>query len=58
MKLSKEQSSNASDHKRYAAIYARISTEDQGTSVSVPTLIEVCQKLASDHAEAGQARRS
>src|SRR5919108_2888162 len=46
MKLSKEQSSNGSDHKRYAAIYARVSTEDQGKGFSIPTQIEACQKLA------------
>jgi site-specific DNA recombinase len=33
---------------RYAAIYARVSTEDQGKGFSIPTQIEACQKLA-DH---------
>jgi site-specific DNA recombinase len=33
---------------RYAAIYARVSTEDQGRGFSIPTQIEGCQKLA-DH---------
>jgi DNA invertase Pin-like site-specific DNA recombinase len=31
---------------RYAAIYARASTEDQGKGFSIPTQIEACQKLA------------
>jgi site-specific DNA recombinase len=31
---------------RYAAIYARVSTEDQGKGFSIPTQIEGCQKLA------------
>jgi hypothetical protein len=48
MKQVKEQSSDGSGHKRYAAIYARVSTEDQGRGYSIPTQIEGCQKLA-DH---------
>jgi site-specific DNA recombinase len=31
---------------KYAAIYARVSTEDQGKGFSIPTQIEACQKLA------------
>jgi len=31
---------------RYAAIYARVSTEDQGKGFSTPTQLEACQKLA------------
>jgi site-specific DNA recombinase len=31
---------------RYAAIYARVSTEDQGKGFSIPSQIEGCQKLA------------
>ncbi|MDQ3830497.1 MAG: recombinase family protein [Candidatus Tectomicrobia bacterium] len=31
---------------RYAAIYARVSTEDQGKGFSIPTQIEAGQKLA------------
>jgi site-specific DNA recombinase len=31
---------------RYAAIYARVSTEDQGKGFSIPTQIEACQKSA------------
>jgi DNA invertase Pin-like site-specific DNA recombinase len=35
------------DHSlRYAAIYARVSTEDQGKGFSIPTQIEAGQKLA------------
>jgi site-specific DNA recombinase len=35
------------DHSlRYAAIYARVSTEDQGKDFSIPTQIEACHKLA------------
>jgi hypothetical protein len=29
----------------YAAIYARVSTEDQGKGFSIPTQVEACQKL-------------
>jgi site-specific DNA recombinase len=31
---------------RYAAIYVRVSTEDQGKGFSIPTQLEACQKLA------------
>ena len=31
---------------QYAAIYAHVSTEDQGKSFSIPTQVEACQKLA------------
>jgi uncharacterized protein (DUF302 family) len=31
---------------KYATIYARVSTEDQGKGFSIPTQIEVGQKLA------------
>jgi len=31
---------------RQAAIYARVSTEDQGKGYSIPTQIEACQRLA------------
>jgi DNA invertase Pin-like site-specific DNA recombinase len=34
------------DSLRYAAIYARVSTEDQGKGFSLPTEIEACQRLA------------
>jgi len=47
MKLLKEQSSNGSDHNRYAAIYARVSTEDQKDGYSLPTQVEACLKLGA-----------
>jgi site-specific DNA recombinase len=34
------------DRTRFAAIYARVSTEDQGKGFSIPTQIEACQKMA------------
>ena len=37
---------NLSMTPQYAAIYARVSTEDQGKGFSIPTQIEACQKLA------------
>jgi DNA invertase Pin-like site-specific DNA recombinase len=46
MRQVKEQSSNGSDHKRYAGIYARVSTEDQVKGFSIPTQLEASQKLA------------
>jgi site-specific DNA recombinase len=49
MKQVKEQSSNGSDHNRYAAIYARVSTEDQADGYSLPSQIDACQKLAAQH---------
>jgi site-specific DNA recombinase len=42
----KEQTQNGADHARYAAIYVRVSTEDQGKGFSIPTQIEACHKLA------------
>jgi site-specific DNA recombinase len=36
---------NHHDGQAYAAIYARVSTEDQGKGFSIPTQIEACQKL-------------
>jgi site-specific DNA recombinase len=47
MQMLKEPSSNGSDRNRYAAIYARVSTEDQGKGFSIPTQKEACQKLAA-----------
>jgi hypothetical protein len=38
--------SNIADHSGCAAVYARVSTEDQGKGFSLPTQIEACQKLA------------
>ena len=46
MKQVKDQNSNRSDH-RYAAIYCRVSTDDQRPGFSIPTQIEACQKLAA-----------
>ena len=31
----------------YAAVYVRVSTEDQAKGFSIPTQIEACQKLAA-----------
>ena len=42
----KEHMKNSADHTRYAAIYARVSTEDQVKGFSIPTQLEACQKLA------------
>jgi site-specific DNA recombinase len=49
MKQVKEQSSNGGDHNRYAAIYARVSTEDQADGYSLPSQVDACQKLAAQH---------
>jgi site-specific DNA recombinase len=38
--------SHGADRSGYAAIYARVSTEDQGKGFSIPTQIEAGQKLA------------
>jgi hypothetical protein len=38
--------STVADRSGSAAIYARVSTEDQGHGVSIPTPIEACRKLA------------
>jgi site-specific DNA recombinase len=37
--------SNVADRSGYAAIYARVSTEDQGKGFSIPTQIEACEEL-------------
>jgi Resolvase, N terminal domain len=37
---------NSRNVQAYAAIYARVSTEDLGKGFSIPTQIEACQKLA------------
>jgi site-specific DNA recombinase len=42
----KEHLINGPANMNYAAIYARVSTEDQGKGFSIPTQIEACQKLA------------
>jgi site-specific DNA recombinase len=44
---SNAQPMTASCDRRYAAIYARVSTKDQGKGFSIPTQIEACQKLAA-----------
>lgn len=43
----KDHVQNGADHTRYAAIYARVSTEDQGKGFSIPTRLEACRKLAA-----------
>jgi site-specific DNA recombinase len=43
----KDHVQNGADHTRYAAIYARVSTEDQGKGFSIPTQLEACRKLAA-----------
>jgi predicted site-specific integrase-resolvase len=47
MKQVKAQNSNGGGHKQYAAIYARVSTEDQGKECSIPTQIEAFQAMAT-----------
>ena len=44
----KEATLNRNHDAQYAAIYARVSTEDQGKGYSIPTQIEACQKLARE----------
>ena len=36
----------APSDRRHAAVYARVSTDDQGKGFSIPTQIEACRKLA------------
>jgi DNA invertase Pin-like site-specific DNA recombinase len=43
----KDHVQNGAAHTRYAAIYARVSTEDQGKGFSIPTQLEACRKLAA-----------
>ncbi len=47
MSEAKGSASNGTRDNRYAAIYARVSTEDQVKGFSIPTQIEACQKLAA-----------
>jgi hypothetical protein len=47
MQQAKEQSNNGSNHTRYAAIYAHVSTDDQVKGFSIPNQIEACQKVAA-----------
>src|SRR5919109_2899645 len=49
MKQVKHQSSNGSNHTRYAAIYTRVSTEEQADGYSLLSQLEACQKLAAQH---------
>jgi hypothetical protein len=44
MSRSGTDANNVADRGGYAAIYARVSTEDQGKGFSIPTQLEVCQK--------------
>jgi site-specific DNA recombinase len=46
MKPSPSQVMHPTSDRKFAAIYARVSTEDQGKGFSIPTQIEACQKLA------------
>jgi site-specific DNA recombinase len=39
---------NLTNDMKYAAMYARVSTEDQGKGFSIPTQVEVCQQLATN----------
>jgi site-specific DNA recombinase len=46
MRSVQEQNISHQAHVKYAAIYVRVSTEDQGKGFSIPTQLEACQKLA------------
>src|SRR5262244_1161834 len=43
-----KQAARQADPPKVAAIYARVSTEDQGKGYSIPTQIQACQKLARE----------
>jgi site-specific DNA recombinase len=47
MKSSVSSVMNLTGDVKYAAVYARVSTEDQGKGFSIPTQLEACQKLAA-----------
>jgi site-specific DNA recombinase len=47
MEQVKTQNSNGIDHTRYAAIYGRVSTDEQRENYSIPTQKEACMKLAA-----------
>ena len=47
MKSSSSQAMHFTNDIKYAAIYARVSTEDQGKGFSIPTQIDACQQLAT-----------
>src|SRR5262245_35306891 len=44
--ITTQQVSRRTDTHNIAAIYARVSTDDQGKGYSIPTQIEACQRLA------------
>jgi site-specific DNA recombinase len=46
MKASPSSVMNLMSNDKFAAIYARVSTEDQGKGFSIPTQIDACQQLA------------
>jgi site-specific DNA recombinase len=48
MSRDREDTMNQSAAMSYAAIYARVSTEDQGKGYSIPTQIEACQIFAKE----------
>jgi site-specific DNA recombinase len=47
MKPSPSQAMHLTRDRKYATIYARVSTEDQGKGVSILTQVEACQQLAT-----------
>jgi site-specific DNA recombinase len=47
MKPSSSQAMNPTSNMKYAAMYARVSAEDQGKGFSIPTQIDTCHKLAA-----------
>jgi DNA invertase Pin-like site-specific DNA recombinase len=47
MKSSASSGMNLTSEVRFAAIYARVPTEDQGKGFSIPTQIDACQQLAT-----------
>jgi site-specific DNA recombinase len=46
MKPSSSQAMTSPSDLKYAAIYARVSTEDQGKGYSIPTQVEACHIFA------------
>ena len=46
MNRSGTDASHMADRGGYAAIYARVSTEDQGRGCSIPTRFKSCRELA------------
>jgi site-specific DNA recombinase len=47
MKPSSSLAMHLTSDTKYAASYARVSTEDQGKGFSIPTQIEACEQLAT-----------